>query len=198
MNRQPSKHTARRTASAGSPQPATRRSGDAPKASPQKVRQPVYADVMPCRFGDQQRVKQVADSITNGESRWSTGEFIRVDRSSRPIDPAAHRGTGYEWESLPTITEITARAYQLYSERAGQCGSFEEDWLRAEQELAPSCAPIDAIAPALSSQPICSLIDHPPRCSFVHRMRCAWGTGTYHAKQAWRVCTRGSHPPEPV
>lgn len=133
----------------------------------------------------------MADAITNGESRWSNGAFIRVDQSSRVIDPASHRDTGYEWESEPTISEITAKAYQLYKERAGQSGSFEDDWLRAEQELTSDFGITPVIDPAPASTPAQrAAIGSPVCCSFVQRMNRVLRVCDHRVKHIWELRTR--------
>lgn len=126
---------------------------------------------------DGRAVQRVAEQIRRGESALSNGSFVRVDRSNRFSDPSLHRDSGYEWESEPTLIEITARAYQIYAERAGGPGEFEDDWLCAEQELLADFGLASLIRPAAHSDPApgctptrTSTIDHGFNPSVVQRI----------------------------
>ena len=60
-------------------------------------------------------------------------EPVEVAAAS-PVAPVAERNEASDIQEL-NAEEVARLAYSYWESRAGQGGSAEEDWLRAEQEL---------------------------------------------------------------
>ena len=68
-----------------------------------------------------------------------TRETEQRKKPAASLQEAAQSGNSIEgyvaMNYSPDHEEIATIAYQFYLERAGQCGSPEEDWYRAEEEV---------------------------------------------------------------
>jgi hypothetical protein len=69
-----------------------------------------------------------ASTIKAPESKMSSSKTSRSTSTTISQTESAR--------NQPSHDEIAARAYQIYLDRGGVDGSDQDDWLRAEQELA--------------------------------------------------------------
>jgi hypothetical protein len=67
-------------------------------------------------------------------------------RAKRPVSAPAEEAVTQATAIVPSREEVAALAYSYWEARGYQGGSPEEDWLRAEQELAAKPLASTAIA----------------------------------------------------
>jgi hypothetical protein len=61
---------------------------------------------------------------------------VKTEKTSAPKASRSKKAAAPKEVHAPTHEEIAIRSYELFLARGGEHGHAEEDWLRAEAELA--------------------------------------------------------------